>query len=45
MRIFRGPKTLDNKERKDTFPFESLVDVQVRQLDMFLSGVVESEGF
>ncbi len=35
----------DDREREDTLPFESLVDVQVKQLYVFPSGEVGFEGF
>ncbi len=35
----------EDKEREDILPFESLVDVQVKQLDMFCNEDVGYEGF
>ncbi len=43
-RRFKGLSNQDDREREDTLPFESLVDVQVKQLDVFPSGEVGFEG-
>ncbi len=43
-RRFKGLNNQDDREREDTLPFESLVDVQVKQLDVFPSGEVGFEG-
>jgi hypothetical protein len=39
------PKHHEEREREDIIPSESLVDVQVRQLDVFTGGKARSKGF